>query len=295
MIRGENKSRGGFTLIELLVVIAIIGILVGLLLPAVQKVRDAAARARCSNQLRQMVLAAHNFASNNGDKLPDCLSPGLPGNFYLNTHLALLPYVEQDPLYKAGTRNQTVQWNTGAYDTLPAGVVYSIAIKPFICSSDPGVDSNGRCIINGGPWAATSYASNMQVFGQVNPASWSCNYTIGGIPDGASNTIFFVEKGAGCSNGGSRGMRVSFWPTPNCGCAQIHTYTGFPQGDWDQAPMVLPTMQTCRRYSANSYHSGGTLAGMGDGAVKFIGAGVTSASWVIALNPADGKEVGDDF
>ena len=96
-----GRSRG-FTLIELLVVIAIIAILIGLLLPAVQKVREAAARMACSNNLKQMNTAVHNYASANQDKLPAaCLR--YPQN--INILSQLLPYLEQDSLHKAGTAN----------------------------------------------------------------------------------------------------------------------------------------------------------------------------------------------
>src|SRR5690348_11032769 len=90
------RGRRGFTLIELLVVIAIIAILIGLLVPAVQKVREAAARMQCSNNLKQMALAVHNFESARGYAIPVHELWPYRGGWLVQ----LLPYIEQDSLYQ---------------------------------------------------------------------------------------------------------------------------------------------------------------------------------------------------
>lgn len=293
--------------IQVLVVIVIAIVVIGLLLPGVSRVKNADASVRCKNQLKQLVLATHNYASYHGDKLPDALKtgekapPAGPPRF-MSTHVLLLPFMERDNILMLGTRmtgplavKGGVDWNVGYDDPIGGGkTVRTTPIKPYMCSRDPGMDSDGSLTVDPA-WAGTSYASNARLFGQVtaSPPEWKCKYKISDIPDGASNTIFFVEKGASCEQGIVRGMKWATWDAPDT--KQWHCTVGFPMGDWDQPPMILPTSQTCRAYSANSYHAGGTLAGMGDGSVKFMAADLTSGTWVKALDPADGEALGPDW
>ena len=152
----RTRPRRGFTLIELLVVIAIIAVLIGLLLPAVQKVRDAAARIQCGNNLHQLGLAAHNYQSTH-EKLP----PGYLGPMpflaatpphdtqWAGTLVYLLPYVEQDNVYKLFLTNRPADyldvtkryppwWNYGS--SVQAAFV---KIKTFVCPSDNPESSSG--------------------------------------------------------------------------------------------------------------------------------------------------------
>jgi prepilin-type N-terminal cleavage/methylation domain-containing protein len=201
-----RRSRAGFTLIELLVVIAVIGVVVGLLLPAVQKVREAAARTQCSNNLKQLGLAAQNYASTYDNALPaltsDLARPRY-GAYNGGILFTLLPYLEQQELFQAGvTANATstppqipgvqATWavpippSTIAVYTLPDGTynpaagadrpLHSQPVKAYQCPLDATIrngcpsdqDITIAMVPAIFPWGATSYSVNYQVFGIVN-------------------------------------------------------------------------------------------------------------------------------
>ena len=159
----KQQTRCGFTLVELLVVIAIIGILVGMLFPAIQMVREAARRTSCSNNMRQLVLAAHNFESarqrfptgSESKEFPG--DPNHPHNFYRWSVLAhLTPYLEQSNAYN--TLDLTIPlfapptFNVDPQNAIAAGLL----VPTFLCPSDQGrAISNGYGVTNLGP---TNYA-----------------------------------------------------------------------------------------------------------------------------------------
>jgi prepilin-type N-terminal cleavage/methylation domain-containing protein len=166
------RRWSGFTLIELLVVIAMIATLIGLLVPAIQKVREAAARTQCTNNLQQMGQATHNM-NDTYNYLPYSTYGEYPiGSGTLNSfHYHMLPFIEQQSLY--------LNTNGG------------IAVKTCQCPSDPTTSSSG--LTNGYPKilstaAVANYATNMLVFSQWTELHASIPRT---FVDGTSNTIMF--------------------------------------------------------------------------------------------------------
>jgi len=296
MVRLLKRSRG-FTLIELLVVIAIIAILIGLLLPAVQKVRAAAARMSCGNNLKQLGVAVHNYASTYDSKLPPVNSSTdstPPGAAFATTHFLLLPYIEQDNLYRIGLTNPGDTFDVA----VPGGsTVRQTLIKPFICPSDISIDSAGISPQRDRNWTSSSYAANYQLLGtSVSGRAHLPGYSIGNIPDGTSNTLLFAEKPGGCTSDNG-----SLWslPGPQYGWQYAAVFgNNASYGSWNQLPMFGwpgANQNTCDTGRAGGFHTGTIQVGMADGSVRGVSAAVTQATWQNAMTPNDGAVLGSNW
>jgi prepilin-type N-terminal cleavage/methylation domain-containing protein len=337
----RNRRRQAFTLIELLVVIAIIAVLIGLLLPAVQKVREAAARTQCANNLKQLGLAVHNFADGHNGKLPDSTgivylstpSSKAGASFYLTSfHFQLLPYIEQDNLYRIMTAN--AQTNPGYYTQNgdPNGNGRT-GVKTFVCPSDPSVGPDGESPAYPYLLAGTTYIASYQLFGSpssgdtpgypgsqyTNGMPWS-RFKIGNIPDGTSNTVMLTEQfafkgqadgnywampsGITTSSVGPGGQQVPYGPVSDFSepFLALFGYGPVVSGPVTTPPKHLPPpefgktpLESTGGDTPATPHAGVILTSLADGSVRGVGAGVSPVTWVYAVSPADGQVLPSDW
>jgi prepilin-type N-terminal cleavage/methylation domain-containing protein/prepilin-type processing-associated H-X9-DG protein len=290
-----TRRRTAFTLIELLVVIAIIAILIGLLLPAVQKVREAAQRTQCQNNLHQMVLGLHNYSSANGPFPPayrnkiTASTPGYIPGWGWGT--LILPYVEQAPLYEQ-LKVDTTLFGNGT-NPAPPTPLSQTPLKIFRCPADNGptlntfrynhATANYRAVC-GPDDASLAFVANADRGGVMFQ-----NSKIGptDIPDGTSNTLVIGE----CMFDQRSDKWAALW-------------TGMI-GLYDGGVMISCVMWQVDDTSAqingtapqafSSRHPGGAYFAFGDGSVRFFreGANIKNLKWMAGRR--DGQVVNPDF
>ena len=305
----DSRRRYGFTLIELLVVIAIIAILIGLLLPAVQKVREAAARAQCSNNLKQIALAAHSYHDGLGTFPAGGVTDGPCCTTQSGTNWAIeiLPYIEQQNLYRLYDQLKTNE------DPVQIPVRQQ-HIKTYNCPSNL---NNGQLIqpasgpAPGGTWSVGSYrAMSGRGYGPNGESWWfddpesgrnlpqqqrgmihgtSKLYslraeTFAAVIDGTSNTVMFSEFATRTTP-----SRSTFW---------AYTYTSYSQSsavpqtrtltnDYDKC-VSLGDSNPCKR-GWGSFHTSGMNAAMGDGSIRFVRQSIDLNMWVATATIAGGE------
>lgn len=308
------RRHTGFTLIELLVVIAIIAILIGLLLPAVQKVREAAARMKCSNNIKQLALSLHGFHDSNGN-----LPAGQPLGFYYGNWYSvpggpaernrsnwageLLPFVEQTAM-----GSQLQSW----LQTLPNYTCFapfsSNIISTYVCPSDPNSPKVAAASGNPQGFHTNYVACHGSSF--ATPTADQRGLNLDGvmygiskvrltdITDGTSNTAMMSEllQGSDTAAGG-HDVRGRMWNTIHAGTTFTTLYPpnssigDNTMGYCGSAPGAPCGSQSITNaFSlARSRHAGGVNVGLADGSVRFVTNSVTPSTWLWMGTRAGGE------
>jgi len=282
--RRATQGRRGFTLVELLAVVTVVAVLVALLLPAVQSAREAARRARCANNLKQLALAAANYHDVHG---------AFPGASYgaatLGPFVRILPYLEQTAVYHAA--------NFGRQVVHPENVTVAGCVPDvFLCPSDTGL---GPVPVDAGLWIAVPPGDWRQCFASYGgfTGSWALNLSKGNnrfgrryanmngvifnestvglaqITDGTGHTLLFAEQAHGVLTGNApatRGLRwpageYQWWQTGPFGGTQTEAF--YPP---NASRTFGPVMGDYASRNPASFHPGGVNVALCDGSVRFV-------------------------
>jgi hypothetical protein len=256
----HRQQRFGATAIQLLVVLAVLLLLLGLLLPAVQRVREAAARAQSTNNLRQMALAMHNFH--------DTFKGFPPGagefqNKSGSTHFFILPFIEQNDLFQRTT--------DGPWDKETWTQPVQIYLDPRDSSAPPGNVYQG--------WlATTNYAVNWMVTGEGPQLK-----SLVQITDGTSNTLMFAQRFQLCNGA------PTAWGYPGQ-YAWAPTFAFYNQSLFQ----VPPSLSDCDPQRPQAI-GGAMLVAMCDGSARTVNPQCSAVTWANVCGPADGQVIGNDF
>jgi prepilin-type N-terminal cleavage/methylation domain-containing protein len=330
MARLLPRRYAAFTLAEMLVVLAILGVLIGLLVPAVMKVREAAARTQSSNNLHQLALAVQQCQDSYGVLPPGFgYFPGGPSDpsylggtsGYGNLFFHLLPFLEQGNLYQstAGPGNGPPA-SPGTlyipYEPIYPGIA-ATPLKVYQDPLDPSLSSSG--IIQGSQTsadglAACGYAFNAQVFCQVDYAGnfkdWWANPRLPAtFCDGTANTILFAEKYSICGQAGGLYSGANAWAVaPNESITPVFSVSRFPSAGIPAGAIASTGPTTyfqvqpspynsdrCQYWVPQTARSGGILVALADGSVRNVAPSVQPATWWAACTPAGGETLGNDW
>jgi prepilin-type N-terminal cleavage/methylation domain-containing protein len=331
-MRPSSSRRAGFTLIELLVVIAIIAILIALLVPAVQKVREAAARAQCQNNMKQLILAVHNYhgvyksmppyfgiaSPPNACQYPWCNTSAVYGGWFLH----ILPYVEQGPLYdriaaevRASNKNENevtggggggggggpviINYNGHSYVYAPGGGNYTTTATHDIWVE--GVHQATFAILQCP--SDPTYADGL-VYGYWGGSSYMANWNAWG--DGTNGLWTPAQRFGQLTDGQSNVVLFgeAYQDCDSLGRIALYSWYYHTFGlDWYQQGNTLMFQERpgtgtcptcCDNWRAQTGHASMNVA-MGDGSVRSVSSGISQATWTQALLPRDGQPLGSDW